>query len=158
MQTRVLLLAVRDILAVRGLSASKQVLFNVLFAGERRLTSTTQLHQYFLSAFLDAPNLICYKNFFALAHGLRLCRGRLFRSSSMAEHPAVNRRVVSSSLTCGAKLSQQKLKRPLIERWPLVFCDVECDTTLLFRAEIRSDDQGEVLNAASKHENSVCWV
>jgi putative endonuclease len=27
---------------------------------------------------------------------------RLFRSSSMAEHPAVNRRVVSSSLTCGA--------------------------------------------------------
>ena len=27
---------------------------------------------------------------------------RIFRSSSMAEHPAVNRRVVSSSLTCGA--------------------------------------------------------
>ena len=60
-----------------------------------------QTHQY-PSAFLDAPNLICYKNFFALAHGFRLCCGRLFRSSSMAEHPAVNRRVVSSSLTCGA--------------------------------------------------------
>jgi hypothetical protein len=58
------------------------------------------------SAFLDAPNLICYKNFFALAHGLRLCCGRLFRSSSMAEHPAVNRRVVSSSLTCGARLKE----------------------------------------------------
>ena len=29
---------------------------------------------------------------------------RLFRSSSMAEHPAVNRRVVSSSLTCGANI------------------------------------------------------
>ena len=32
--------------------------------------------------------------------------GRLFRSSSMAEHPAVNRRVVSSSLTCGARLDE----------------------------------------------------
>ena len=30
-------------------------------------------------------------------------RGRLFRSSSMAEHSAVNRRVVGSSPTCGAK-------------------------------------------------------
>ena len=30
-------------------------------------------------------------------------KGRaIFRSSSMAEHSAVNRRVVSSSLTCGA--------------------------------------------------------
>ena len=32
--------------------------------------------------------------------------GRLFRSSSMAEHSAVNRRVVSSSLTCGARLNK----------------------------------------------------
>ncbi len=57
---------------------------------------------------LDAPNLICYKNFFASAHGLRLCWGRLFRSSSMAEHPAVNRRVVSSSLTCGANFIRER--------------------------------------------------
>jgi hypothetical protein len=33
---------------------------------------------------------------------------RLFRSSSMAEHSAVNRRVVGSSPTCGAKNSNEK--------------------------------------------------
>ncbi len=35
----------------------------------------------------------------------------IFRSSSMAEHSAVNRRVVSSSLTCGANLIN-KLRVP----------------------------------------------
>jgi hypothetical protein len=43
--------------------------------------------------------------------------GRSFRSSSMAEHPAVNRRVVSSSLTCGARLDEGRwnyLRRPFL--------------------------------------------
>ena len=35
------------------------------------------------------------------------------RSSSMAEHPAVNRRVVSSSLTCGASRTGASSRRPL---------------------------------------------
>ena len=33
-------------------------------------------------------------------------QGRLFRSSSMVEHSAVNRRVASSSLACGARLDE----------------------------------------------------
>src|SRR6185295_13861782 len=49
--------------------------------------------------------------------------GRLFRSSSMAEHPAVNRRVVSSSLTCGAKIptkesNGERFIEPLAFRFP----------------------------------------
>ncbi len=35
-------------------------------------------------------------------------QGETFRSSSMAEHSAVNRRVVSSSLTCGANLIKKE--------------------------------------------------
>jgi hypothetical protein len=42
---------------------------------------------------------------------------QLFRSSSMAEHSAVNRRVVGSSPTCGAKLDEGRwkyLQRPFV--------------------------------------------
>ena len=35
---------------------------------------------------------------------IRRCAADLFRSSSMAEHSAVNRRVVGSSPTCGASI------------------------------------------------------
>ncbi len=45
----------------------------------------------------------------------------------MAEHSAVNRRVVSSSLTCGANLCN-KLRAPL--RCPFLHCDIDCDMTL----------------------------
>ncbi len=50
----------------------------------------------------------------------------IFRSSSMAEHSAVNRRVVSSSLTCGANLIN-KLRAPM--RCPFCFCDMDCAMT-----------------------------
>src|SRR6266571_3828276 len=45
----------------------------------------------------------------------------IFRSSSMAEHSAVNRRVVGSSPTCGAKFVRKIARRPVRRRSPLVF-------------------------------------
>ena len=46
---------------------------------------------------------LCYKSHSRTSYHLRAC-APVFRSSSMAEHSAVNRRVVGSSPTCGAIL------------------------------------------------------
>ena len=44
----------------------------------------------------------------------------------MAEHPAVNRRVVSSSLTCGANFPKQIKRKGRSQEWPFVFCAAIC--------------------------------
>ena len=65
---------------------------------------------------IEFPSLSCCKGQFSIffkhfrlgltrkdkIHNLKIRLRTIFRSSSMAEHSAVNRRVVSSSLTCGA--------------------------------------------------------
>ena len=47
----------------------------------------------------------------------------------MAEHSAVNRRVVGSSPTCGAKFPSKYEDEATSLEWPSVFCDVDCDIT-----------------------------
>ena len=56
------------------------------------------------SVTLTMLSAFCYKNHSCLARSFRARARRLFRSSSMAEHSAVNRRVVGSSPTCGANI------------------------------------------------------
>lgn len=48
-------------------------------------------------------------------------REEIFRSSSMAEHSAVNRRVVGSSPTCGAVIPKIKLKKRPLAKVALIF-------------------------------------
>src|ERR1043166_2405140 len=50
---------------------------------------------------------VCYKTCSRTAEFFGPC-ATVFRSSSMAEHSAVNRRVVGSSPTCGAKRSRKR--------------------------------------------------
>ncbi len=55
---------------------------------------------------LTPARTLCYKIFARAGHDVRA--GVTIRSSSMAEHSAVNRRVVGSSPTCGANSIKRK--------------------------------------------------
>src|SRR5262249_51920860 len=63
---------------------------------------------------------LCYKSHSRTSYHLRAC-APVFRSSSMAEHSAVNRRVVGSSPTCGAIFLKKIARRPVASWSPLVF-------------------------------------
>jgi hypothetical protein len=66
------------------------------------LFKNARLEHLLNTPLLDAPTLVCYKKRLRALRIVDTMWGRLFRSSSMAEHSAVNRRVVGSSPTCGA--------------------------------------------------------
>ena len=104
----------------KGLRAKRQG------PGAKSLKSQTILSMLFGEFFLSflpgsgkvaltMLSAVCYKNHSCLARKFVALAAQSFRSSSMAEHSAVNRRVVGSSPTCGAnfcsRLHPAKLAR-----------------------------------------------
>ena len=81
----------------------------------------------------------------------------LFRSSSMAEHSAVNRRVVSSSLTCGAN-QIHSLQAPIRCLFPFAHNPAASSFRHPRSIDYRTAGQPRIQSRKGSSGGSVCFI